>query len=378
MMKATANNGACNFSVLVAVEDYPGSTSAKAVAHQFVHVRNLYYQALGIDVTVLNFSERGVYVHEGIDVVGVEEFERRNRHYDLLLCHQPNLKHHLPFCKRHFNEFHGVVFFFHGHEVLKISQSYPKPYAYLKQSRVTAVLRDAYDELKFQVWRRYFGRIKSAASFVFVSRWMYDEFMKYLRVDESFLADRAFIIPNCIGTPFEVNRYKPVPEPTYDFVTVRGNLDTSKYALDLVVESALANPELKYLVIGKGDFFKHFQKPNNITWLDATLTHAAIIQQLNQARCALMPTRTDAQGLMMCEMASFGIPLITSDVPVCHEVLGRFANVRFIANDQFGCELSSLISRMPPGCDGESPYSKENTIGREVALMHDIMQGSVL
>ena len=80
----------------------------------------------------------------------------------------------------------------------------------------------------------------------------------------------------------------------------------------------------------------------------------------------------------MCEMASFGIPLITSDVPVCHEVLGRFANVRFIANDQFGCELSSLISRIPPRCDDESPYSKENTIGREVVLMHDIMQGSVL
>ena len=46
-----------------------------------------------------------------------------------------------------------------------------------------------------------------------------------------------------------------------------------------------------------------------------------MIAILNSAKCALMPTRTDAQGVMMCEMVAFGMPLITSDIPVCHEVL---------------------------------------------------------
>ena len=33
-----------------------------------------------------------------------------------------------------------------------------------------------------------------------------------------------------------------------------------------------------------------------------------------------MPTRADAQGVMACEMATFGIPLITSNIDVCKEV----------------------------------------------------------
>ena len=47
-----------------------------------------------------------------------------------------------------------------------------------------------------------------------------------------------------------------------------------------------------------------------------------------------MPTRTDAQGLMMCEMAAFGIPLITSNIPVCHvpAILKYTRNVYYIGN----------------------------------------------
>ncbi len=376
-MRATVHNNKNGFSVLVAVENYPGAAAGKSLSHKFVHVRNLYYQKLGIDVTVLSFAEKASYTYEGIDVISVGEYRRRRGCYDLLLCHQPNLKHHLLFCLRYSNDFIGMVFFFHGHEVLKISQAYPKPYPYVRSSSIAIALRDMYDELKFHVWRCYFSRVRESSFFVFVSQWMYDEFMKWLRVDQTFLSGHARIIPNCIGSAFEDNHYNPDSEPEFDLVTIRGNLDTSKYALDLVVESALANPQLRYLVIGKGAFFNHFQQPANLTWLDSTLSHVEIIQQLNKVRCALMPTRTDAQGLMMCEMASFGIPLITSDVPVCHEVLDQFENVRFLSNDGFGCELSSFIDQIPAGRLNESsPFSKRNTISKEVELMQDIVYRS--
>lgn len=373
-MRTAVHNDAGKFSVLVAVENYPGSTSGKAVSHQFVHVRNLYYQSLGVGVTVVSFAEKGSYIFEGIEVISVNEYRQRGEHYDLLLCHQPNLKHHLPFCLRHSDDFHGMVFFFHGHEVLKVSRTYPKPYPYVKTNPIAVALRDLYDEMKFRVWRRYFSMVRESSFFVFVSQWMYDEFMKWLRVDRAFLSDHAHVIPNCIGSAFEDNHYDPEPEPEFDLITIRGNLDTSKYALDLVVESAAANPGLNYLVIGKGDFFNHFQQPANLLWLDSTLSHDEIIKYLNKARCALMPTRTDAQGLMMCEMASFGIPLITSDIPVCHEVLDQFENVGFLPNDGFGCELSLLINQIPPRRATKfSPFSKRNTIGKEVELMRIII-----
>lgn len=363
-----------SISVLVAVEDYPGSTSGKSVSHRFVHVRNLYYRDFGIDVTVLNFSERDSYVFEGIRVIGPKEYERQSKKYDLLLCHQPNLKHHLPLCKRHMEEFEGVVFFFHGHEVLKMSAVYPRPYEYMGRNLIKRRVRDAYDIIKFRVLRRFFAKVRNEAAFVFVSQWMYDEFMKWLRVDKGFLGDRAFIIPNCIGTAFEEGEYHPIGDPEFDFVTVRSNLDTSKYAIDLVVESARANEDLRYLIIGKGQFFKHVNKPDNVTWVDATLSHDQVVGYLNRSRCALMPTRTDAQGLMMCEMASFGIPVITSDIPVCHEVLDNFNNVCFVGNEGFGCDFGDLIPGVLSCSEAKASYHKVNTIGREVRLMRDIMQ----
>ena len=59
-----------------------------------------------------------------------------------------------------------------------------------------------------------------------------------------------------------------------------------------------------------------------------------------------MPTRTDAQGLMMCEMASIGIPLITSDIPVCHESLGNFNNVAMINNENYNLNLEEILNSL--------------------------------
>ena len=73
------------------------------------------------------------------------------------------------------------------------------------------------------------------------------------------------------------------------------------------------------------------------------MNHDEIVEMLNLSRYALMPTRTDAQGLMMCEMAAFGIPVITSDIPVCHEVFDGFKNVFFISNDELAQSLSSFL-----------------------------------
>lgn len=360
--------------LLVAVENYPKESIEGAVSHQFVHVRNKYYRSVGFDVEVLNFSTDEDYRFEGIKVIAPHSFKTLEDTYDLLLCHQPNLKHHLPFCVRHGNRFKSMVFFFHGHEVLKISKSYPKPYPYIKRNKLAQFLRDCYDELKFVVWRCYFSEIRNRAKFVFVSDWMYREFKKWLRVEDEFLGENALVIPNCIGEAFENSRYDVSLEKKYDFVTVRGNLDTSKYAIDLVISSARRNPECSFLIIGKGEIFEHYGKPENVTWIARTMNHEEIVRVLNSARCALMPTRTDAQGLMMCEMASFGIPLISSDIAVCREVLGMFSNVKLLANDDFAIQLENTKNNLPPVSNlVESPFSRNMTIGREVQLLDGLI-----
>lgn len=63
---------------------------------------------------------------------------------------------------------------------------------------------------------------------------------------------------------------------------------------------------------------------------------------LNSYKYALMPTRLDAQGVMMCEMAVYGIPTIVSDIAVCHEMLDSYPNVLFIDNNRFDCRLNDI------------------------------------
>ena len=86
-----------------------------------------------------------------------------------------------------------------------------------------------------------------------------------------------------------------------------------------------------------------------------------MIDLLNKSRCALMPTRTDAQGVMACEMATFGIPLVTTDLPVCHEVFDTFVNVQYIANNRkINCKdlLNKVNFIFKKNCE----YFIENTI----------------
>lgn len=81
------------------------------------------------------------------------------------------------------------------------------------------------------------------------------------------------------------------------------------------------------------NFFKNKSKPDNITWIDEYLNHEDILNCVNHARCALMLTRRDTQGVMSCELVTYGIPLITSDLPVCREIFEKIPSVAFMNNE---------------------------------------------
>jgi glycosyltransferase involved in cell wall biosynthesis len=87
-----------------------------------------------------------------------------------------------------------------------------------------------------------------------------------------------------------------------------------------------------------------------------------------------MPTRTDAQGVMMCEMATFGMPVITSDMDVCHEVLGEFDNVRFIQPDNSQADIVALLNELEEGLPyaKNNKYFNNNTSGKELELILSI------
>lgn len=363
--------------ILVAMSAY--SKPSQQNSHFFVQVRNLYYKEKGIDVFVLNFASKEDYLIDDIPVLSPSSIKEKlkKEKFDLLICHQANIRNHFFFLLNYHKYFFRIVFFFHGHEVLNCRKVYSTPYPYLRKKSWYSIWgQEIYDTIKLSIWHYYYPKLLEKSHFIFVSQWMCDQFVKWTQISPKLLQNHASIIYNGVGEIFEKERYNESNLKKYDFITIRGNLDGSKYCIDLVNTLAKANPQFKFLVIGRGVFFDYNEKAQNLEWKDVHLSHLEMIKYLNHSRCALMPTRTDAQGLMMCEMATFGIPLITSNIPVCHEVLGEFANVRLIQNDALDFQLNPLLDSLEQGLPYlfNSKYSQENTIEREVQLFQKLLR----
>lgn len=361
--------------VLVLVENYPSENSKSLM---YVHTRNLYYLKNDINVTVLNFRTKENYTIDGVNVITLDEYKlNKNKYKDcLLIAHAPNLKHHYIFLKKYQKNFKNLVFFFHGHEVLKINKVYSKPYKYMKENGLKKLLQNMYDNAKLYVWRKYYTKIAYKSYFIFVSKWMYDEFLKWTKIKPEVIENKYSITYNGIGREFEKLCYDYAKEKRYDFITIRTNLDGSKYSIDIVNELAKINPEKYFLVVGKGKFFKYNEKAKNLVWVDKVLNHTEIIKLLDESKCALMPTRTDAQGLMMCEMATFGIPLITSDIPVCHEIFDGFKNVALINNEKIKANnLTEIYNKIKDKKEKNNKYFFENTCKEEINILEEVVYG---
>jgi len=364
--------------ILVAVQDYY-LPNQKPLSF-YVEIRTLYYKQHGLDVEVLNFRSKIDYTVDGVNVYSYKSVvgKIKNREYNVLISHQPNLRSHLFLFLRYGKCFKKKIHVFHGHEVLNVRRVYSKPYAYDRSASLAKVVfREIYDWIKLFVWNKVYKNDTRDTHYLFVSKWMYGEFLKWTKIKESEISLVSSITYNCVGKDFETLVYDHTSKKKYDFVTIRANLDGSKYCLDLINKLAFSHPNLKFLVVGKGIFWSHNRKASNIEWLDTYMGHDEMIEVLNQSKCALMPTRTDAQGLMMCEMATFGIPVVTSNIPVCKEVFQSFDNVAYIDNDNIrDVNLENILSNLKkdePYVKNEKYFAK-NTVENEIKLINRILE----
>lgn len=352
--------------VLVLVAEYPDLRGG--IGLMYVHTRNMEYKKAGIDVDVLNFSASDSYVIDGIRVMKPSDVDAIDcKQYDMLILHAANLRNHYHFLKKHRSDFEKIVFFYHGHEIMRINHEYSKPYPYMEKRGLKSFFQDCYDNLKIAIWRRWLTKNIDKCHFIFVSGWMKNVFDKNLRLRAS-LDGKYMIAYNCVGNAFEEGHYRSGCVKKYDFVTIRGVLDNSKYAVDIVNRLAENTPNAEFLLIGRGGYFSHYKKAANLEWRDCWLSQEEIVKVLDQCRYALMPTRTDAQGLMMCEMAAFGIPVITSDIPVCHEVFDGFSNAFFINNEDAALGLEKFL-QMPSVSKKDTRFFKKRTVTNEIGFI---------
>lgn len=355
--------------VLVLAEQY--STNEK-ISQAFIHTRNCEYIKNNIDVDVISFATKEQYNLDGIEVFPLDKFSEKCdvEKYDIVISHAPNIRNHCKFINKNIKKINKIVFFFHGHEVLISKEIYPKPYDFVKKDNfVKETIRNVYDRVKLIYMSKFLNKVLEKSTYVFVSEWMYKQFNKNIKIREEKYKDKSHIIYNSMGNIFLEKNYDINQKKEYDFITIRNILDVSKYSIDLVIEIAKKNPKYKFLVIGKGEIFNYYKPPKNLKFELRNLKHTEIIEYLNKSKYALMPTRADAQGVMMCEMATFGIPVITSDISVCNDVLGDIENVRLISNNIENIDINDTINNLYPAKSKCEKFSYNNTIKREIKLL---------
>lgn len=349
--------------ILILSETYPSPDNIYAMG--FVHSRSLEYRRLGHEVTVLSFSAERAYEFEGVRVCTEGDVRARVvpptgtvpctvPDIDAVFSHAPNLRHHLRFL----NDFPALplLFFLHGHEVLLTLRHYPAPFAFDRspRERLGRLLRAAYDPIKLLAFRRFCQRRRAHGhrlGLVFVSEWMRRETVAcspwMARADD--LPTR--VIPNAVNPAFIAGHYTPAAEPDADFICIRP-FDNPKYAVDQVAAWARRCPDRLFHVFGKGRYFDIHPPPSNLSVFKRFVAQAEIPALLDRYRACAMPTRLDSQGVMGCEMASYGIPLFTSDMDVTREVLGGFDNVRRLAD---GADVAESLHRPPPPLRVDDP-----------------------
>lgn len=358
--------------VLVLVSSYPDNNGA--IGLMYVHSRNKYYIQHDIDVTVLRFDCNESYVIDGIKVISLQDYKSSEKNFDVLIMHAPNLRYHYVFFRKFQTRFKRILFFFHGHEVLEIGKVYPEPYDYMVPGRVNRLKQSIYDKLKLKIWRAILSKYAFKSHFVFVSNHYKEEAMSFLRLSDVALQNHVHVIYNCVGEAFQKEKYDESGLKLYDFIVIRGVMDSSATCIDLVTELAKRNPKFSFLVVGKGSYYLHNNKPENVKWIDRYLNHMEIIDLLNKSKCALNLTRRDTQGVMTCELATFGIPVITSNISVCQEVCAELKSVLLVENDVSKIDLSGILNRL----DQLKKFSKATVYDYYHTVLHEeeLIKGS--
>ena len=165
-----------NKKVLVATSVYPKTENSYGGI--YIHTRNKYYRKHGIDVTVLCFTADCDYIIDDIKVISYKTYQNIIFKWNIVVCHAPD-RHIYLFLRKYANQFNKIVFFIHGNEVLKRNLYYKNQYNYVDNgSFLTKVKSEIRDEIKLVVLKDLFEKLAYKSIFVFVSKWMYKEFLK--------------------------------------------------------------------------------------------------------------------------------------------------------------------------------------------------------
>lgn len=319
--------------VLILCQNYPSNKNP--FSQPFIHSRLKAYLE-HYEVTVLSFAATENYVFDGIKVLSEKEYKTQMQglSFDVVVSHAPNIRNHQRFLIQNFYVYTHLIFVFHGYEVIDIlKRVYSQP-TVLPFKESLPLHYKIYHKIKLPITRLFLEVISKfkPTQFIFVSQTLLDEVKDDLMTGSLFAGTNTHVINNPINPVFNQNHF--LPESKFDFVCIRP-FDDPKYGVDLFLKIAEKNPQFTFHLYGKGNLPEMKALPANVTIFKSFILPSDFPKLLKQYRAAILPTRWDSQGIMACEIAAFGMPLLTSDLPVCREFLSSYPNVTLIKNNIF-------------------------------------------
>ena len=355
--------------ILVLATSYP--TPDRIYQQAFIRARVRGYLDRGQSVSVLSFHTNKPYELDGVEIRPESHWRNEDltQHFDVIVSHAPNLRQHLRFLFQQRKSLPPVAFTFHGHETLRIHRHYPPPYSW-QQGRffpLKRLLQDAYDSFKLRVLSHFIEALRrqNKVLLIYVSHAFRAMAQGDLRHSPGTWDDISVVIPNPIGVGFSTAKYHP-ENLLGDFLTIRP-LDASKMAIDIVLECARQNPEQTFHLYGEGQILNHLSPPPNVIHVAKFLENDDIPTLLNRYRAAVMPSRCDAQGVMMCEMATAGIPVLASDIPAHREALAEFPRTQFLNNEEPQFDAKAFLEAM-----SSLPSTHSKVFHQETIILSEI------
>jgi len=299
--------------MLVISPNYPSSVNKHS--YGFVHARNKIYKKKGIEVLTyvpldlypfhLSDVKPIKYCYEGILVIKdrLISLKRIIRVFDpdMLAIHSPN-----PYILRFILEFKlPVIVWIHGAEVLISAFHHYIPPIGFEKNLERAVISILQFFRNFLL-RKYLQRVDAI---IYVSHWMRRIAEKYLLMKHP----NSFVIPN----PIDTNLFRPLNiKKRKEGVTIRA-LEW-KYGLDIAIK-AFAKSEIPLTIVGRGSLERYLRKlarkiNANVKFVTHGIPHNELAQFYNQFIFFLAPSRTEAQGVAMCEAMASGLPVIATKV----------------------------------------------------------------
>lgn len=293
--------------VLIITSDYPSEENKHT--YGFVHSRAKIYVKNNHKVFVFVPSDKpSKYVYERIPIfrtsldminITIDEYDP-----DIIAVHAPSYRwlKILGETKR------PIVTWFHGTEVLiNAFHHYIAPFGFKNNVRkMRDILFNTCRNLKM---RRL---LLHSTAIVYVSQWM-------KKMAELYLMKRhpnSFVIPNPVDTelfkPFEGHKSKVL----FNAISVRA-LEW-KYGLDIAIR-AFSNLETKLTIIGGGSLEKYLKglakKCNsNVEFITGGIEHEKLPMLYSKYAFFVAPSRTEAQGVAMCEAMACGLPVVATRV----------------------------------------------------------------